>query len=179
MHRITMKQLALVSLAIVILTGCPSRPPEGTIDTQSVDAAKRAAEPKSPVFRGHLRQNGDRLRFETCLNGSEMGVMDNTDGAVTKILDEYTSQQGWYVEFKGKIVGANAEGAGDSDLEQMRIDELRYCAALPETHGCSQALAGVEFVASGNEPSWTLAVSEGGIVFDQIWRERIAPLNLS
>ena len=122
-----------------------------------------AGEMQGARFRGHLVWGHESRSFTECDTGREGWVINESGDDLVAVYDELTHSpyQPMFVEVRGEWVAAPAEGFGADFDEALRITEL--LRAENEGFGCRLDLAGVLFVASGNEPFWRLHIREDGI----------------
>jgi uncharacterized membrane protein len=122
-----------------------------------------ASEKRVARFRGHLVWGHESRSFTQCDSGREGWVINESGDELAAVYEELTNApyQPMFVEVRGEWVGAPAEGIGSGFEEALRITEL--LRAENEGFGCRMDLAGLQFVASGNEPSWRLRIREDGM----------------
>ena len=111
-------------------------------------------------FRGHLALGHEIRSFTQCESGREGWVINESGDELAAVYEELTNGPGqpMFVEVRGEWVAGPAEGFGADFDEALRITEL--LRAENEGFGCRLDLAGVHFVASGNEPFWRLQIRD-------------------
>lgn len=111
-------------------------------------------------FRGHLELGHEIRSFTQCESGREGWVINESGDELAAVYEELTNGPGQpiFVEVRGEWVAVPAEGFGADFEEALRITEL--VRAENEGFGCRLDLAGVHFVASGNEPFWRLQIRD-------------------
>ncbi len=125
--------------------------------------------PEAPAtFRGHLVWGHETRSFEACGPGRWGWVVDDTGGDLQTVYEQLTTEpyQPLFVEVRGSWGPAPSEGFGAAYPEQLTIGELRR--AVPEGPGCDEDLAGVRYLARGNEPFWRVEIRGSGIVFSRL-----------
>jgi uncharacterized membrane protein len=144
---------------------CPTRAVrrQWRFDDGEPVAVDSASEEQAARFRGHLVWGHESRSFTECEGGREGWVIDDSGDELAAVYDELTNDpyQPMFVEVRGAWVGAPADGFGAGFEEALRITEL--LRAESEGFGCRLDLAGLQFVASGNEPSWRLRIREDGM----------------
>jgi len=97
-------------------------------------------------------------------------VIDRTGGELGHVYGELAAEpyQTLYVEFRGRPVARPVNGFGADYAQAVEVLELRRAAR--EAAGCGEDLTGVEFLARGNEPFWSLEIRDNGIVLRQLGR---------
>ena len=126
-------------------------------------AVGSASEDQAPRFRGHLVWGHENRTFTECEGAREGWVINEAGDELVAVYEELTHApyEPMFVEVRGEWVGAPAEGFGADFEEALRVTEL--LRAEGEGPGCRLDLAGVLFVARGNEPFWSLQVREDGM----------------
>lgn len=110
-------------------------------------------------FRGHLIIGHEVRSFTACGGDRERWVVDRTGGQLRDTYQALTTQpyQKLFVELRGSAAPTLSEGFGAEYDGSLEVYDLRFAAA--ETRGCSEDLAGLDFVAYGNEPFWSLEIA--------------------
>lgn len=113
--------------------------------------------------RGHLAWGQERRSFTECGTGREGWAINASGDELVEVYEALTSSpyQPMFAEVRGEWVAAPQQGSGAGFGEALRITDL--LRAENEGFGCRLDLAGVAFIASGNEPFWRLRIREDGI----------------
>jgi uncharacterized membrane protein len=121
------------------------------------------SEEQTARFSGYLVWGHESRSFTECDSGREGWVINESGDELAAVYEELANApyQPMFVEVRGEWVGAPAGGFGAGFEEALRITEL--LRAENEGFGCRLDLAGVQFVASGNEPFWNLQIREDGM----------------
>ena len=121
------------------------------------------AGPQGIRVTGHLVWGHENRSFTACGGDREGWAINESGEELVEVYEELTSApyQPMFVELRGEWVAAPQDGFGARFLEALRITE--FLRAENEGFGCRLDLAGVLFIASGNEPFWRLQVREDGI----------------
>ena len=127
-----------------------------------------ASEPQAGRFIGHLVWGHESRSFTECGGGREGWVINDSGDELVRVYEELTSApyQHMFVEVRGEWVEAPEEGFGAEFAEALRVTEL--VRAENEGFGCRLELAGVLFIASGNEPFWRMQIREDGILMRSV-----------
>jgi putative lipoprotein len=128
------------------------------------------------TFRGMAVYDVDaNPRFEPCgeLASAPLALVDSSDGDLTAAYQELAGEPGapLYVEVQGRVEPADGGGPGPDYERQLVVIAVRRASMI--TAGCEEALDGVEFRATGNEPFWALQVTTSGITLERMDRETI------
>ncbi|HXV75288.1 MAG TPA: DUF3298 domain-containing protein [Candidatus Polarisedimenticolaceae bacterium] len=109
-------------------------------------------------FRGKLLLEDGRRSFVPCGTDRGVAVEDGTAGEIELAIEALASDpyRPLFVELRG-VLGATGV---------LRVEEL--VRAVREGRRCEEDVRGFLARGTGNEPSWSVVVAEGGIVFSQI-----------
>lgn len=121
------------------------------------------AGPAGSRIRGHLVWGHESRSFTECGSKREGWAINESGGELVEVYEAltHTPYQPMFVEVRGEWVAAPKDGFGAGFGEALRITEL--LRAENEGFGCRLDLAGVLFIASGNEPFWRLQIREDGM----------------
>ena len=119
-------------------------------------------------FRGHLILGHEVHSFTACGSDRERWVLDRTGGELRDAYRALTTEpyQKLYVELRGTAAPTLSEGFGADYDGALEVLDLRFAAA--ETRGCAEDLAGLDFVAYGNEPFWRLEIAPHALRLRQL-----------
>ena len=122
-----------------------------------------ASEEQAPRFRGILVWGHESRTFTECDGAREGWVINEAGDELVAVYEELTHApyEPMFVEVRGEWLGAPVEGFGADFEEALRVTEL--VRAEGEGPGCRLDLAGVLFLARGNEPFWSLQIREDGL----------------
>jgi uncharacterized membrane protein len=121
------------------------------------------AGPQGIRVTGHLVWGHENRSFTACGGDREGWAINESGDELVEVYEELTSApyQPMFVELRGEWVAAPQDGFGARFREALRITE--FLRAENEGFGCRLDLAGVLFIASGNEPSWRLQIRNDGM----------------
>lgn len=174
--------LVILSLAV----GCTGKKNDGgeaadslgqaADDMASDDRSTRVSRPtladSSEIFRGYLVYGPERRSFKACGENRASWVVDLTRGVLWNVYEQLTvnSLDPVFVEVRGEMGPPPGEGFGADYDHQLTVLQLRRAAL--EGPGCNEDLKATEFRALGNEPFWSVNISERGIVFSDFGRSQ-------
>ncbi len=156
-------------------------------EPQPVTPAPAAAPPPAPVaapapspqaptgqeIRGHLSIGAgiEARSFKLCGAEESIWVEDRTDGDLWGIYREMATfpNRPIYMIVRGELQPSPPSGFGAHYSQQLLIYDLRHAAT--ESAGCFDDLSRLEFRASGNEPFWSLEISQRGLAFSEMGQE--------
>jgi putative lipoprotein len=141
----------------------------GLIFTASA-ADDLAAQGSDELYRGHLVWGHEVRTFTECGSRREGWVLDRTDGDLVQVYRSLIREPygPLFVEVRGRWGRPPAEGFGAEFDEQLELLELRRAAR--EGPGCEQDLAGIDYVARGNEPFWQVEIRSTGMLLSVLGR---------
>jgi uncharacterized membrane protein len=115
-------------------------------------------------YRGHLVWGHESRSFTECGEERSGWVVNEAGDELLEVYEELTSSpyQPMFVEVRGTWGDAPAEGFGADYPEMLTITEL--LRAENEGFGCRLELEGMQFIASGNEPSWRLQLRQDDLI---------------
>jgi uncharacterized membrane protein len=124
----------------------------------------------SPLHRGALIWGHESRSFTECGTGREGWALDGTGGNLGEIYRSLAVEpyQPIHVVVRGRWLSGSQDGFAAQYDEQFEVLDLRR--AEREGFGCREDLAGVDYVAHGNEPSWKAEIRPAGIVFSALGR---------
>lgn len=128
------------------------------------------------TFRGLLVW-GDEVRAFTPCGDSEAAWVIDSSGALWKLYREMASRpyQPLYAELQGELGPPPAGGFGDEYVRSLTVEQWLHLAV--DTVGCvrkaegataAPGMDGLEFLAFGNEPFFTVSISRGEITFREL-----------
>lgn len=125
------------------------------------------------TFRGHLVWGHEVRSFKPCGMAVGYWVVDQTGGELWDVYRAltYKPYQPLYTELRGRLHPPPSTGFGVKYEKQLTVLELRRAAR--ESRGCEENLVGIEFRASGNEPSWNVTISTDEIMFSELGKPKI------
>jgi uncharacterized membrane protein len=112
---------------------------------------------------GYLVWGHEARSFKTCDGEREGWVINEAGNELVEVYDELAGApyQEMYVEVRGAWEQSPAEGFGAEYPEALRITEL--IRAEREGFGCRRELDGFLYMASGNEPGWSVEIRADGL----------------
>lgn len=131
-----------------------------------------AAERDTPDrYRGHLVWGHEVRSFEACDEGRAYWIVDRTAGELGRVYRALSTEpyQPLYVEFRARPVAPPTEGFGADYAQALEVLDLRRAAR--ETAGCEEDLSGVEYLARGVEPFWSVEVRSDLILVRRLGRD--------
>lgn len=182
----------LACAAVLVLPGCSRKaeetaplapaanPPVSTpADTAPANVAAVVATPAESslaIKRGIATAAGQNATFRACDETKELRVIDEGDGALAQLLSEGTTTA--YVEVYGERAADDAPG-GSGQAEVFVLEQLLYAGApLVGDKGsdgkCPTPPVDAIVTARGNEPGWTVAITETKASWQQAGAAAIA-----
>ena len=124
--------------------------------------------PMKGRFTGYLVWGHEARTFVSCDRDREGWVINEAGDEVVEIYESLTSEpyQEMFVEVRGEWQAAPAEGFGADYPEALRITEL--IRAENEGFGCRRDLDGFLYIATGNEPGWSLEIRADGLMMKSV-----------
>lgn len=162
----------LACAAVLMLPGCSRKteeaappsaanPPMSTAaDTAHAPVAAAAptpAESSLAIKRGIATAAGQAATFRACDETKELRVIDEGDGALAQLFAEGATTL--YVEVYGERAADDAPGAG-GQAEVFVLEQLLYAVAPAADGKCATPPADAIVTARGNEPGWTVAITD-------------------
>jgi uncharacterized membrane protein len=161
----------LACAAVLVLSGCsrkaeevpppPVNPPVSipadTAPAQVAAPVPTPAESSLAIKRGIAKAAGPKATFRACDETKELRVIDEGDGALAQLLSEGATTL--YVEVYGERAADDAPGAG-GQAEEFVLEQLLYAIAPAADGKCATPPADAIVTARGNEPGWTVAITE-------------------
>jgi uncharacterized membrane protein len=160
-------------------------PDAPSASSASPNATPDAAPPEPPaesglaIKRGVVMAASDRSTFRPCEAASELWVLDQTDGLLTRTFGGATSAPLMlYVEAYGERAPADGEGLPEAARAYAGVfvlEEVLYAALQDAVKGCSAPPGAYVVAARGNEPFWAVEVNADRIV----WRQPEEPKEIA
>ena len=118
-----------------------------------------------PTYRGALVWGHESRSFRECGSPREGWVVDATGGRIREVYESLATEpyQPIYVVVRGRWLPGLTSGFAADYRERFEILDLRR--AEREGFGCREDLAGIDYVAHGNEPFWRVEIRPTGVVF--------------
>jgi uncharacterized membrane protein len=144
---------------------------------QSVSAQAPPAESSLSIKRGIVTMAQDGASFQPCNERAQLWVVDQTDGVLKdNFADLHTSPTKLYVEAYGERASGDEEvPAGRSYAGTFVLEEVLYAAQDESASACNAPVPAYVVTARGNEPSWSVEVTES----QMLWRQADAPKELT
>jgi uncharacterized membrane protein len=149
-----------------------------TSSAADIDAAESAsveppAESGLAIKRGVVMLAQDRTTFRPCEESSELWVLDQTDGVLSRTFadESANSPMMLYMEAYGVRAPADAVPEARGYAGVLVLEEVLYAGLQEQVKGCGVAPANYIVAARGNEPFWAVEITEDQIV----WRQPEAP----
>ncbi|MFA6031053.1 MAG: hypothetical protein WC969_14445 [Elusimicrobiota bacterium] len=143
---------ALILLAMMSIAYCPAH------------AKKKPSKPKAPArlsgklvpLRGHLLVARKESTFMPCDDKRRYPLADRSEGDLRAALDAIEAVPGRsvYAEFLGRL-----------DSRKRRAELLELRRIYREGPACGEKKAAFRLKAMGNEPFWSVEVSDAGILY--------------
>ena len=184
----------LLSHCVVLLTlaGCsrapesaaPAAAPVADADTSSPPREAPAipeppAESGLAIKRGVVTLAPDRSSFRPCGEQKELLMVDQTDGVLKREFAGEKDADGadrglkLYIEAYGER--AIDQPAPEGFAGTFMLEEALYAAPDGQTHGCDSPPQDYTVAARGNEPFWSVQVTEAAL----LWRQPEEPKEIS
>lgn len=176
----------LLSHCMVLLTlaGCskapesaaPAAAPTADTDTSSLPPAAPAPSPPPAesglaIKRGLVTLAPDRSSFRPCGEQKDLLMVDQTDGVLKREFAGETGADGadhglkLYVEAYGER--ATDRPAPEGFAGVFMLEEALYAALDGQTRGCDSPSQDYIVAARGNEPFWSVQVTEAALLWGQ------------
>lgn len=163
--------MCVLACAMLVLTGCsrkteeaaPAANPPSSIPAQPAPAPTTAAAAPTPaesslaIKRGIAKSSGPDEVFRACDETKEYRIVDEGDGALAQLFSEGMTTA--YVEVYGERAPDDAPGAGNQ-AEVFVLEQLLYAGAPAADGKCATPPADAVVTARGNEPGWTVEITE-------------------
>jgi len=171
-------------VAAVMCIGCsPDRSSDGgslpagraVPDRTSIAAPRLPADSGLAIKRGTVRIGRDRATFRLCGEAADLLMLDQSDGlSISNFFAEGDDDEvNLYIEAYGERSAGLAAGEAADDpghgLDERAaamyagtflLEQVLYAAARDQVRGCEAPVPDYRLAARGNEPFWTLEVSE-------------------
>jgi uncharacterized membrane protein len=116
------------------------------------------------LFRGTVTATPRGLRFVPCGGTAPLHLADDTGNDLAAIVGPPgTPEREVYVELMGEVAPLPSDNALPGVEGVIDARRLLFASREQGARGCEIDLAGIEVVARGNEPFWTVAVRREGI----------------
>jgi uncharacterized membrane protein len=154
--------------------GSETPPPTGAPPPAPVAATEPGPQaPTGQRIRGHLSIGAgiEARSFKLCGAEESIWVEDRTEEDLWGIYREMAGfpNRPVYMIVRGELQPSPPSGFGAHYSQQLLIFDLRHAAT--ESAGCFDDLSRLEFRASGNEPFWSLEISQRGLAFSEMGQE--------
>jgi uncharacterized membrane protein len=181
--------------SVLVVGGCTRKEeaslPDTTSSTSDAPAATTAvAEPETSsetsaaesslsVKRGVVMLAQDRATFRPCDEKAELWIVDQTDG----LLKEQFGAKGGgepamiYVEVYGERapVTDDMPAPARAYAGTLVLEDVLYAGVAAEVRGCAAPAPSYVVSARGNEPSWSVEVTDTQVT----WRQATAPKEIT
>ena len=154
------------------VTSAPTSPtPSPATELSPAPTDALPADSSLSIKRGIVTAAGDHAMFRACDDKTDLWLVDEADGTLTQLLTEGDDST-FYVEAYGErgpvpdSIPAARGQAGAFVLEQ-----LLYAGAAGQGRGCEQPAPDYIVSARGNEPFWSIKVTDTNMV----WKQADAP----
>ncbi|MBC7982217.1 MAG: hypothetical protein H7Y02_00025 [Candidatus Obscuribacterales bacterium] len=157
---------AAILIGLLALSACGKREPvpapvnpdgvTGTTQTIAPTAEQLETESSLSTKRGIVLMTAETRRFRACNGPGELPLTDQTDGLLARVYDELGDKP-LYVETFGDR----------DDSGNFVIEELLYATANNIQAACGAPLAKYELLARGNDPTWSVEVTQDAMVVKQ------------
>lgn len=131
-------------------------------DGAAPDASMPAA--VDAVFRGHVVFGHEVRSFESCDSETLVWASDPSGRLWTLYRELATGRVPYEAVFavvRGRLADPPDEGFGADYPGQLVVSDIDYMA--DEGFGCEQDWSAFAFRASGNEPFWSVSISQTGV----------------
>lgn len=119
------------------------------------------------IKRGIVTSAGDHAMFRACDDKTDLWLVDEADGTLTQMLTE-GDENAFYIEAYGERgTVPDSLPAARGQAGTFIIEQLLYAGAAGESRGCQQAAPDFVVLARGNEPFWSVKVTEANMVWRQ------------
>jgi uncharacterized membrane protein len=130
------------------------------------------AESSLALKRGTLTLASNQATFQPCGAQTTLWVVDQTDGALRRMFSGQSMPLELYVEAHGE----RTTSVPDTDSARayrgaFLLEEVLYATPPAGSKGCSEPAPAFIVAARGNEPFWSVEVTEEKM----IWRQPDAP----
>jgi uncharacterized membrane protein len=123
------------------------------------------------IKRGIVTSADDHALFQACDDKTQLWLIDEADGTVTQMLTE-GDQSAFYIEAYGERGAVpDTPPAAKAQAGAFVIEQLLYAGVVGEGRGCDQPAPDFLVLARGNEPFWSVKVTDNNM----IWRQPDAP----
>jgi len=138
----------------------PTASPVTTAETASASSsAEPPAESSLSLKRGTLVLAAQQATFRPCNEGSELWVVDQTDGDLRRTFANESTPLELYIEAHGERAPV-PEGniAARAFTGAFLLEEVLFATQPAESQGCKEPAPTYIVRASGNEPFWSVEV---------------------
>jgi putative lipoprotein len=160
----------------------PASPPSPATSAVPADTEPphetSAAESSLSIKRGVVMLAQDRATFRPCDENVELWLVDQTDGL---LKEQFASRSGSeppmiYVEVYGERAPVTEDvAAARAYAGTLILEDVLYAGLQSEVRGCAAAPPTYIVAARGNEPAWSVEVTE-----DQVkWQQAAAPKQIT
>lgn len=182
----------LVCSATLLLASCSRQPqqvatsadPAPSVSAAATEQPAAPALPEPPAESGLAIKRGivmlaqDRTTFRPCNEKVELWLLDQGDGLLPQVFAE-EMQKGpamLYVEAYGERAPI-AEDIADARAYAgtFILEEVLYAGMQSQVRGCDAPAENYIVAARGSEPSWSVEVGDGGMV----WRQPVEPKEIA
>lgn len=149
------------------VTPASSKPPAAG---ESTPGETKSGESSLSIKRGVVTAHGDHASFTACDDKTPLWLIDESDGALTRLLTEAATSA--YVEAYGERAPVPEDVPAARDQAGVFIlEQLLYAGIVGETGGCERPEPDYVVSARGNEPFWSVRVTADAA----IWRQPQEP----
>lgn len=138
--------------------------------------ASAPAESSLSLKRGTLTLASNQATFQPCGAQTMLWVVDQTDGALRQMFSGQPMPLELYVEAHGERTASVPDtDAARAYSGALLLEEVLYATPPAEGKGCSEPAPAFIVAARGNEPFWSVEVTEDKM----IWRQPDAPKEIT
>jgi hypothetical protein len=125
--------------------------------------------------RGTLTLDAKHAIFQPCGGAPQLWVIDQTDGVLRQTFANEPTPLELYIEAHGERTSTPEGNAAAAAFPGAFIlEEVLYASAPAETQGCNEPAPTYVVAARGNEPFWSVEVTDAKL----IWRQPQDPQEL-
>ncbi len=174
---------AVMALGLIVsIAACtrdpaaPSSSESAGSDTTASDVERVPAESGLAIKRGVMTIAEERATFTPCDTKDELWVLDQSPGVLTQSLIEGqpAAPVSLYVEAYGERAPAEETPEAQGFGGVFVLEDILYAGVPNEVRGCDAPAPSYVVAARGNEPFWSVEVSDDHM----IWRQPEAPTEI-
>lgn len=169
--------IAPVVVLVVVIAGC-ALPSSSASGPKEIADGPSISQPTGSVFRGHFVFGHEVRTFQTCGSANPVWVEDDSrrlwplHGELAPLSAPY---QAVFGVVRGTLRDEPGGGFGRDYRQRLVVTDIEYMAR--EGFGCELDWSGFAVRAYGNEPWWSIAITQFGVRFrrpgdaEQVWND--------